>query len=120
MAGRLSGAVVAVLVLCGGMAYGQDATLEDLYGRGVHAYFAQRIPEAFNALNAVIRSGSCDPRAYYFRGLTLNRLGRLDEARDDFRKGAELEILGGEPYPVGRALERIQGPERTLRESQRQ
>ena len=61
-------------------AWAQDALLEDLYGRGVHAFFAQRIPDAFNALNAAIASGSRDPRAYYFRGLTLNRLGRPDEA----------------------------------------
>jgi hypothetical protein len=120
MARKLSWVGAAALALCGTVCFGQDAFLEELYGRGVHAYFSQNLREAFDSLNTAIKSGSRDPRAFYFRGLVLNRFGRPDEARDDFRKGAELEMLGGEPYPVGRALERIQGPERIALESQRQ
>src|SRR6185312_15231416 len=94
--------------------FGQDALLEDLYGRGVHAYFAQRMPDAFNNLNEAVKSGSRDPRVFYYRGLALAHLGRPDEARQDFQQGAQLEILGGEPYPVGRSLERIQGADRAM------
>src|SRR5205085_2513414 len=87
--------------------------------RGVHAFFAGNIRGSFDALNTAIQSGSRDPRAFYYRGLVLNRLGRPNEATDDFRKGSQLELLGGEPYPVGKSLERIQGPERIMLEAHR-
>jgi tetratricopeptide (TPR) repeat protein len=119
MARKLSAVCAALLAFSAAACCGQDALLEELYGRGVHAFFSQRMPEAFDALNAAIRSGSRDPRAYYYRGLALNRLGRPQEAQEDFRKGAELEVLGGEPYPVGKSLERIQGGERAALEAQR-
>src|SRR5689334_12646402 len=119
MARNLSWICGALLALSTAVCSGQDAMLEELYGRGVHAFFAGRINEAFDSLNAAIGSGSRDPRAYYFRGLALSRLGRPQEAIDDYRKGAELELLGGEPYPVGKSLERIQGSERTALEAHR-
>src|SRR4051812_12452038 len=108
MARTLSLISAVGIVLAGLTSLAQDAMLEDLYGRGVHAYFSGNLPGSFDALNTAIKSGCRDPRAFYYRGLVLNRFGRPDEARDDFRKGAELEMLGGEPYPVGKSLERVQ------------
>src|SRR5262245_53999408 len=99
--------LAVAMLLVSGLAFGQDAMLEELYGRGVHAFFSGNQLAAFESLNAAVKSGSRDPRAFYYRGLLLNRFGRSTEAADDFRKGAELEMLGGEPYPVGRSLERI-------------
>src|SRR6188474_2476225 len=94
-------AIAAVAVACiGPVCLGADAVLEDLYGRGVHAFFARNLSQAHELLTAAINGGSRDPRAYYYRGLVYSRLGRPDEARADMRKGAELEILGGEPFPV--------------------
>src|SRR5262245_13635608 len=116
---RILTSITALLALSAANCLAQDAMLEDLYGRGVHAFFTGNIRGAFDTLNASIQSGSRDPRAFYYRGLVLNRLGRPDEAAADFRKGAELEMLGGEPYPVGKSLERIQGPERILLEAHR-
>src|SRR5581483_9375631 len=110
---------VTLLALSAAPCLAQDAMLEELYGRGVHAFFSGNIRGSFDALNAAIQSGSRDPRAFYYRGIVLNRLGRPDEAAADFGKGAELEMLGGEPYPVGKSLERIQGPERVNLEAHR-
>src|SRR4051794_21184279 len=119
MARNVSWICGALLALVATVGSAQDAMLEELYGRGVHAFFAGRMQDAYDSLNSAIASGSRDPRAYYFRGLVLSRMGRPQEAIDDFHKGAELEVLGGEPYPVGKSLERIQGPERTALEAHR-
>ena len=90
-------------------ALSQDGMLDELYGRGVHAYFNHDYRSAHGLLSSAITSGTRDPRAYYFRGLANNRLGRPDEAKSDFHKGAELEAMGGEPYPVARSLELPRG-----------
>ena len=116
---RILTSVITLLALSAATCLAQDAMLEELYGRGVHAFFAGNIRGSFDSLNAAIQSGSRDPRAFYYRGLVLSRLGRPDEAGADFRKGAELELLGGEPYPVGKSLERIQGGERIQLEAHR-
>jgi mono/diheme cytochrome c family protein len=50
------------------------------YGAGVHAYYDGNYQTAYDALTAAIEAGTLDPRAYYFRGLTALKLGRLDEA----------------------------------------
>ena len=68
-------------------------------------------------LTSVIASAANDPRALYFRGLTCLRLGREDEAKQDFQQGGKLEAKDLErTYNVSRALERIQGPDRMLLE----
>src|SRR5262245_1385615 len=118
MSRRSFWALVALLSLAATNSWAQDA-LEELYGRGVHAYFARNYREAHNLLDSAIASGSRDPRVYYFRGLAYARLGRPDEAKFDFRKAAELEILGSDPYPIARSLERVQGPDRIALELQR-
>jgi hypothetical protein len=119
MARKLIWCLTAVLSIATTATYGQEGVLEELYGRGVHAFFAGNLGVAYDSLTATITNGSRDPRAYYFRGLVLNGMGRTDEACTDFLTGAQLEAVGGVAYPVGRALERIQGPERILVETYR-
>jgi hypothetical protein len=48
-------------------------------------------------------------------------LGRPDEAKADFQKGAALETTGADRvYPVSYSLQRVQGPDRIEIERQRQ
>ncbi|MEX2121492.1 MAG: tetratricopeptide repeat protein, partial [Pirellulales bacterium] len=98
----------------------QSGALNELYGEGVHAYFAGDYREAHALLSKAIDSGSQDPRAYYFRGLAHIRLGRDPEARDDFAEGARLEVADADRfYNVSKSLERVQGRNRLLLERYR-
>ena len=103
-------------------AVAEPAPLTVAYGNGVHAYFGGDYQSSYDALSGVIEAGSNDPRAYYFRGLSALRLGRLDEAEADFQQGANLEAegrggVGGRT--IGRALERVQGCDRLKLEQYR-
>ena len=104
----------------GNSAFGQDRTLGELYGRGVHSYFANDFETARIHLTTAIEQGSRDPRCYYFRGLSNAQLGFSDEAEKDFLQGARLEITTSNTYPIGRSLERVQGAVRIDLETQRQ
>ena len=86
----------AVLTLFGSASFAQEAVLDDLYGRGVHAFFAGSSREAHDLLTAAINGGSRDPRAYFYRGLIYMRMGRPEDANLDFQKGTELEVLGAQ------------------------
>ncbi len=98
----------------------QEALYGQLYGLGVHSYYSQDYSGAYEHLTDAIKSGSHDPRAYYFRGLSYLRLGREEEARTDFDKGAELEAdPQTSSFNVPRALERIQGADRLVLEEYR-
>ena len=98
----------------------QDAALEQMYGSGVHAYFAGRHAEAHENFTTAIEAGSTDPRCHYYRGLSYLRLGRPDEAKADFARGAELESQDSTRYfGVSQALERIQGRTRLMLEQHR-
>jgi hypothetical protein len=83
-----------------------DATME-LYGEGVHRFFAGDLSGAEVLFSRVIESGSQDPRAFYFRGLVQEHLGGLGDP--DFEQGARLEAEGRLSVPVGDSLTRIQG-----------
>ena len=94
----------------------QEAILGQKYGQGVHAYFAGDYDRAHHQLTTVIQAGSRDPRAFYFRGLTDLKLGRQEEAKQDFLAGAQSESKDvNKFYNVSRALERVQGSERVER-----
>jgi tetratricopeptide (TPR) repeat protein len=111
---------VAGAALWAASAQAQDAVLEQLYGKGVHAYFAGDYGKALERLSAAAGAGSRDPRVYYFCGLTYLKLGKAAEAQMDFRKGAQLETRDlNRYYNVGRALERVQGADRQMLESYR-
>jgi hypothetical protein len=102
--------LVGGLLLPAEWLHAEEAVLQRLYGRGVHAYFSGADVQAHKNLTAAIQGGSQDPRCYYFRGLVDLRLGREADAELDFQKGADLEsrdVLN--VYDVPRSLERIQG-----------
>ena len=96
MLARTSIGVVTLLwlAMAAGTSHAQDsyALLDELYGRGVHAYFARDYVQALRSLDTAASYGTRDPRAFYFRGLTLLRFGRTDEAEHAFRTGAGLEF----------------------------
>lgn len=112
----LSAAAVCCL-LCTSVGWSQDQLLDELYGRGVHNYFARNYTQAHTFLTEAIDGGSQDPRVYYFRALAFSKLGRPDEAKADFEKGAAYEVQAGDIYPIGRSLERVQGGDRMALES---
>src|SRR6185295_2580863 len=110
---------LAALGVCVPALHAQDHLLDDLYGRGVHAYFSRNYQDAYKHLSDAVTSGSQDPRVYYFRALADSRLNRPDDATADLKKAAELEFSGESPYQVSKALERIQGTERLMIEDTR-
>ena len=89
------------------------------YGRGVHAYFAGRYGDAEAGLSRALELNPDDPRLFYFRALTLMRLGRSDEACSDLEVGAALEAKRPNRYGIGSALQRVQGGDRLVLESYR-
>ena len=119
-------APLAALAITGAMlgtneAAAQNETiLAEVYGRGVHAYYAGLYDEAYGYLTSAIDGGSRDPRAYYFRGIVAHSQGRTVEAEEDWKAGAEMEaqLLGG--AGVGRSLARFQGAARLQLEQIRQ
>src|SRR5690606_28839295 len=57
---------------------------------------------------------------YYFRAMAYMQLGRVEEAEADMVVGSQLEMEDAAGYyPVGRSLERVQGPGRALLERHR-
>lgn len=107
----LSAVAGGLMSLAAALAVAQDAAvLDDLYGRGVHAYFSRDSRKAVQLLSEAIDNGSQDPRAFYFRGLALRSLGREEDAAIDFKDGAKLEQAGVEMIDVvSKSLERVQG-----------
>jgi hypothetical protein len=98
----------------------QEAALGQLYGKGVHEYFAGDYANASQRMTSLITAGSRDPRVFYFRGLACMKLGQTQEAKTAFSKGAQLESKDiNKYYDVARSLERVQGSERQLLESYR-
>lgn len=113
-------AAVVTLVTGATTAGAQDAVLAEVYGQGVHRYFAYDYDGAYLDLTRAIDNGLRDPRVYYFRGLVAAATGRHDEAIADWRIGAVLEARGNYSGSIGRALARIQGPQRIELEAVRQ
>jgi hypothetical protein len=114
---KIAVVVSFTLLCCAGALLADEVLLGQIYGTGVHAFNAGDYVGAYDALTSAIKGGSNDPRAYYFRGLAYLKLGRDDEAKADFSKGAELEVADSvNEYPVNRSLERIQGKPRQMLE----
>jgi len=86
--------------------------LDELYGSGVHAFFAGNRAVASERFNQAIAAGSQDPRVFLFRGLAEASVGGADSAaaQADFEQAAQLEVLGRRGGDVAKALQRIQGP----------
>lgn len=113
-------AVALVASISAETATGQNAILSQMYGRGVHAYYAGSHDEAFQYLSMAIDNGIKDPRAYYFRGLVAHTTGRTYEAEADWQTGAEMEAAGQTNTAIGRSLARFQGSARIKLEQIRQ
>jgi hypothetical protein len=92
----------------------------NLYGRGVHAYFAGHVDEAESYLSHALGLKADDPRIFYFRALSRLRQGRREEACSDLSVGAAIEAERLNRYAVGAALQRVQGADRLLLERYRQ
>jgi hypothetical protein len=110
---------LASVLNAGGVSLGGDV-LDELYGAGVHAYFAGNTEKSQELLNDVINAGSNDPRAYFFRGLALAKSqGDLQAGMADFEEGARLEVQRNRGREVSDSLQRIQGPMRLAIEKAR-
>jgi tetratricopeptide (TPR) repeat protein len=111
---------LTVAVLATLAARADEPVIKQLYGAGAHAYFAKNYKEAHELLSTAAASKTDDPRVFYFRGLAQWQLGRPDEAKQDFEKGANLEATATDDlYSVDKALERIQGKPRLAIEDAR-
>lgn len=110
---------LAALGVCIPALHAQDHLLDDLYGRGVHAYFSRNYLDAHKHLSDAVNSGSKDPRVYYFLAMAESRLNRPDDAAANLAMAAQLEFGGDEPVQVSKALERVQGAERLMIEDTR-
>ncbi len=97
--------------LVGTYVMGQDEGAAELYGRGLHAYFAGDYDLAVGLLSESIAKNGSDPRAYYFRGLALASTSGLASGLADFTKGADVEINQADRpvYDINGALQRVQG-----------
>lgn len=98
-----------------------EPTAAQLYGQGVHAYFAENHDTAIALLSEAIEQNPRDPRAYFFRGLARASRDGVDAGVADFAKGAELEVdpVGERRYDVDAALQRVQGRLRLVIEHHR-
>ncbi len=98
----------------------QAEVLAEMYGRGVHAFYAGDYKTADRFLSMAIDNGIQDPRAYYFRGLSSLRSDRSEDCQSDWQLGAKLEADGRANPSIGRSLSRFQGRDRLQLESIRQ
>lgn len=105
--------------LTGHTTFAQGDAMVEIYGQGVHHYFAGDYAGAEHALSSVIDSGSSDPRAHYFLGLAKYMQGNPEAAQSDFENGSRAEATGKASYAVGFALQRVQGHVRGVLEKAR-
>lgn len=99
----------------------EDPMAAELYGQGLHAFFARDYQGAITLFDSALGRGAQDPRDYYFRGLAYLRTGCPNEATTDFQKGAQLEAASDRwVCAVGESLSRIQGKDRLEIERYRQ
>lgn len=115
----LSLSAAGLLLLTAQTSTAQNAVLSEMYGRGVHAYYAGDMDEALENLTMAIDNEIQDPRAYYFRGMVHHVTGRPEQAESDWQAGATMEA-SGRGAAIGRSLSRFQGSARVKLESIRQ
>ncbi|MCL2622720.1 MAG: hypothetical protein FWD31_03545 [Planctomycetaceae bacterium] len=113
--------LLIVLLVGSGMVFAQsNFGSEQLYSSGVHAFNMQRYAEAIGFFDQMEAKDSQDPRAFFFRGLAYSRLGDAAAGNADFETAAKVELtVAGRSFSVPKALERIQGRERTTIEQYR-
>jgi tetratricopeptide (TPR) repeat protein len=80
---------------------------------GITAYKAGRYAEAITALLESTRADPTDPLSWYFLGAARWAKGSVEQAREDYRQGAEWEKLSNTPTRIiSDNLEPIQGAAR--------
>jgi len=97
-----------------------ESILAEVYGHGVHAFYAGQYDEANKYLSSAIDGGTRDPRAYYFRGIVASYQGLTEAAEADWMEGAKMEARSGGGASVGQSLSRFQGVARLQLEQIRQ
>lgn len=95
------------------------ATADTFFSTGIEAYFRGRSAEAESSFSRLISVDPNDPRAYYFRALSVIRQGRENEARSDMEMGARIEARSPHRFDIGKTLQRVQGPARLVLEQYR-
>lgn len=116
MARKLILTFAAMMAFCS-PAWAQSVATSELFGEGVHRYFARDYQGADQLLTEAIDSGSQDPRAYYFRGLSRELIGGGGDF--DFEEGARLEANGRSGPQISYSLARVQGQVRAKLEKAR-
>jgi hypothetical protein len=116
-------ALVLLPLLCGAALAATavaDEPAGNEYDNGARAYFSGAYQEAIDFLSQAVKSGSKDPRVYYYRGLAYLKLNRPNDAKSDFAAGATIEMLDSDGfYNISKALERVQGQARLTIEGHR-
>jgi hypothetical protein len=93
--------------------HAQHDAMSEIYGQGVHRYFAGDYAGAELLLNEVHAAGSEDPRVHYFLGMCkVAQGGGVMAGLADFEAGALAEAKSKSSFQVGVALTRIQGAAR--------
>jgi hypothetical protein len=82
------------------------------FGAGCRLYWNQSFSEAESHFENAIALNPKDPLYWYFRGLTRRHLGNLSGSQHDVLVGAFLERSHYRGLDIGRALRRVQGPDR--------
>ena len=82
------------------------------FGAGCRLFFNQSFLEAESHFENAIALNPQDPLYWYFRGLTRRQLGNLSGSQHDSLIGAFLERSRYRDLDIGRALRRVQGPDR--------
>lgn len=89
-----------------------------LYREGIVARKAGDSSTALAKFDDAIKGNSEDPRPYYFRGITLAEMGRMEEARLAFNEGLIREKSAKDIQLVNLALADVQGGIRQVIEEQ--
>ncbi len=112
---------LVIIIVAGIRVFAEDQSAVELYGQGVHAYFAGDYESAVGYMSASIEKHGTDPRPYYFRGLALAALHGLESGLADMAKGADVEAnkMDKRIYDINGALQRVQGTLRLALEKQR-
>ena len=110
-----------VILMGAGAAFAQsNPEAVQLYGQGVHQFNMNRYAEAIAYFDQAEGMETQDPRVFFYRGLSHYRLGDQAAAVADYEKAAAMEqTVAGRSYSVPKALERVQGPERSVIERYR-
>jgi tetratricopeptide (TPR) repeat protein len=82
------------------------------FGAGCRLFWNQSFLEAEHHFESAIALNPQDPLYWYFRGLTRRQIGNLWGSQHDALIGAFLERSRYRDLEIGRALRRVQGPDR--------